>query len=65
MCRFLCLSVSPSLYPVDGKMSSRHRKYEHEGTRLSQPLLGIEPRPPKCLCGLEVVPLDLYVRVCM
>jgi len=50
---------------MEGKMCSPHRKYEHNGTRISQPLLGIEPRSSKCFCGLELALLDLYVQVCM
>jgi hypothetical protein len=50
---------------MDRKMSIPHRKYENDGTRISQPLLGIEPRSSKCFCGLEVAPLDLYMQVCM
>jgi hypothetical protein len=50
---------------MDGKMSRPHRKYEHDGTRISQPLVGIEPRLSKCFCGLEVAPFDLHMQVCL
>ena len=50
---------------MDGKMSRPHRKYEYDGTKISQALLGIEPRSSKCFCGLEVASLDLYMQVCM